>query len=211
MYPKYFLCLIWKRFVYKLWYYLPSVIFIVANYSELLMFLFKYIQINIQSNTKVAYRWLMIIDSPVLSNTCYWSLMVSWSMWGRWSRRRPSSRDKKSVWAPQIEAVRTRRTVDMFKGTRTQIPLVIKLYCNNCHTLFIRKVRCAAQTSSTSCGSPSFSTKVFQISCFCYQWWWWFVSQFALFLSETHNIIETFTSCLFCSFIRKVHFIRKVF
>ena len=119
---------------------------------------------------KVAYRWLMIIDSPVLSNTCYWSLMVSWCMWGlmwgRWSRRRPSSRDKKSVWAPQIEAVRTRRTVDMFKGARTQIPLVIKLNCN-CHTLFIRKIRCAAQTSSTSCGSPSFSIEVFQISSCC--------------------------------------------
>ena len=113
----------------------------------------------------------MIIDSPVLCNSCHWSLMGAWSMWGLmrwcWSRRRPSSRDKKSVWAPQIEAVRTCLAVDMFKGTRTQIPLVIELNCDR-HTFLIRQIRKITQTSSTSscCGGcPRFRIKVFQISC----------------------------------------------
>ena len=111
----------------------------------------------------------MIIDSPVLCNSCHWSLMGPWSMrglmrWWCWSRRRPSSRDKKGVWAPQIEAVRTCLAVDMFKGTRTQIPLVIELNCDR-HTFLIRQIRRTAQTSSTSwCGGcPRFRIEVVQI------------------------------------------------
>ena len=113
------------------------------------------------------YRWLMIIDSPVLCNSCHWSLMGAWSMWGLmrwcWSRRRPSSRDKKSVWAPQIEAVWSNGAAKMLKETRNKIPLAIKLH-SNCHTLFVWWKRVATQISSTLGGRPMIKLKVFQIS-----------------------------------------------
>ena len=110
----------------------------------------------------MAYRWLMIIDSPVLCNSCYWSLM--WGLVrGRWSRRRPSSRDEVSVWTPQVEAVWTCRAVDMFKRAWTKTPLIMKLNCK-CYAFLVRQERCAAQTSSTTGGRPRFSIKVVQIS-----------------------------------------------
>ena len=119
----------------------------------------------------MTYRWLMIIHSSVLSNSRYWSLMVAWSWRGRmrWglSGRRPSSRDKKSVWAPQVEAVWVCRTADMlFKGARTETPLIIKLNCNR-HAFLVRQERCAAKTTlvGTAAGRTKFGIKVVQISC----------------------------------------------
>ena len=113
------------------------------------------------------YRWLMIIDSPVLCDPCYWTLVMSWCvrglMLGSWSWRRPRSRDVKSVWAPQIEAVWSSGAAKMLKGARNEIPLTIKLH-SNCHTLFVWWKRAPTQNSSTLGGRPVIKIKVFQIS-----------------------------------------------
>ena len=113
------------------------------------------------------YRWLMIIDSPVLCDPCYWTLVMSWRMrglmLGSWSWRRPRSRDVKSVWAPQIEAVWSSGAAKMLKEARNEIPLAIKLH-SNCDTLFVWWKRVATQISSTLGGGPMIKIKVFQIS-----------------------------------------------
>ena len=113
------------------------------------------------------YRWLMIIDSPVLCDPCYWTLVMSWRMrglmLGSWSWRRPRSRDVKSVWAPQIEAVWSNGAAKMLKEARNEIPLAIKLHSNS-HALFVWWKRVATQISSTLGGGPMIKIKVFQIS-----------------------------------------------